>query len=321
MTKKKKISSYFEKHNILSRNDDIKLENKNDTTTIKKYSKYHLYDSPDTNDTVVLEINPSLVSNWKFHDRPEEELGNIEALANDIKTIGQQQPCIVRLLQNNPGIEKKYEIIAGERRWRASMLANIPLKVIVKELDDSTAALIQIAENENRKNLSDFARASSLEKLISNNILRQIDLVSKLNKSKQYISSLLSYKKIPTNVYQSIGNFTKVSASLAEKIKQLSLKGEDYQKAIIDLGDRISQGKFGKSSLESAILKKINNDKKMTKKIHNQNGRHIFSLLYYKKTITSIQFTKIGRNQLLNNINVEDDDNELINTLKNILNN
>ena len=41
MTKKKKISSYFEKHNILSRNDDIKLENKNDTTTIKKYSKYH----------------------------------------------------------------------------------------------------------------------------------------------------------------------------------------------------------------------------------------------------------------------------------------
>ena len=59
----------------------------------------------------------------------------------------------------------------------------------------------------------------------------------------------------------------------------------------------------------------------MTKKIHNQNGRHIFSLLYYKKTITSIQFTKIGRNQLLNNINVEDDDNELINALKNILNN
>ena len=47
----------------------------------------------------------------------------------------------------------------------------------------------------------------------------------------------------------------------------------------------------------------------MTKKIHNPNGRHIFSLLYYKKTITSIQFTKIGRNQLLNNINVEDDDN------------
>jgi ParB family chromosome partitioning protein len=319
MTKKKKISSYFKDRNITCDDNAIISNNKNKTVT-QKYSKHHLYDSPDFDHNTVLEIDPSLVSNWKFHDRPKEELGDIEALSSDMKTIGQQQPCIVRLLHKNIGEGVKYEIIAGERRWRASILANIPLKVIVKEIDDSTAALIQIAENENRKNLSDFARANSLQTLISNNILRQIDLVSKLNKSKQYISALLSYQKIPFNVSRSIGNFTNVSASLAEKIKQLSFKGENYQNAIIELGDKISQGKFGKSSLESAVLKKINNNKTMIKRIHNKNGEHIFSVQYYKKSIAGIQFTKIGRNKLLNNISIEEDNNELVNALKVLLN-
>ena len=321
MTKKKKISSYFKDRNITYGDNAIMSNNKN-TNVTQQYSNHHLYDSPDIDYNTVLEIDPSLISNWEFHDRPEDELGDIEALSNDMKTIGQQQPCIVRLLQKNPNKgEAQYEIIAGERRWRDSILANISLKVIVKKIDDSTAALIQIAENENRKNLSDFARANSLQKLIDNNILRQIDLVSKLNKSKQYISTLLSYQKIPINVSHSIGNFTRVSASLAEKIKQLSLKGEHYQNAIIELGDKIRKGKLGKASLEAAVLKKINNDKTMIKRIHNKDGEHIFSFQYYKKSIASIQFTKIGRNKLLNNVNIGEDNNELVDALKTILNN
>lgn len=315
MTKRNKISSYFQKNGLADKDPTVNNNDKNSPLT--QYSKYRLYDSPDLNHNTVLEIHPSLISNWKFHDRPEDELGDIEALADDIKAIGQQQPCIVRPLKNMG--EQKYEIIAGERRWRASLLANISLKVIVKDIDDLTAALIQIAENENRKNLSDFAKAKSLQLLMQNSIVSQNDLVVKLKKSKQYISSLLSYTKIPTNVYDAIGNFSNVSASLAEKIKQLSFKGEIYQDAIIQLRNKIVKGTLGKTSLERAVNQIINKESTFLKKINTKDGNHVFSIQYTNKSILSIHFTKFARESLCKNLDTKNPDNKLIREIMQII--
>ena len=63
----------------------------------------------------IIQLPTSKIINWKYNDRPESELGNISELADNIKQIGQQQPCIVRELIAG----QKYELIAGERRWRA----------------------------------------------------------------------------------------------------------------------------------------------------------------------------------------------------------
>ena len=90
----------------------------------------------------ILLVSPTNIINWQFHDRPQNELGNIEELAEEFKTIGQQQPCIVRPIKNQYA---DYEVIVGERRWLAAKKANVKLKVVVLSLSDNDAALIQIA--------------------------------------------------------------------------------------------------------------------------------------------------------------------------------
>src|ERR1700677_436970 len=187
--------------------------------------------TPETS-TDAQDINDENVINWCLSDRPSNELGDIDSLAADLLNVGQQQPCIVRI---NPKIANKYELIVGERRWRAAKKANIPLKAVVKILSDSEAALIQSAENDNRVDLSDYAKGISFSRLINSEVIKQSDLVEKLGKSKQYVSALLSFSKIPPEIIAAIGDMSKISARTAEEIKQLSSKGETYIKAIIDL--------------------------------------------------------------------------------------
>ena len=91
-------------------------------------------------------VDPNKGRNWKYHDRPDTELGDIEGLAaefNDPK-IGQQQPCIARTVTDTPGID--YEVLLGERRWRAAILGKTKLKVIFRDLSDKEASIAQIAE-------------------------------------------------------------------------------------------------------------------------------------------------------------------------------
>merc|ERR1712224_1105018 len=144
-----------------------------------------------------------------------------------------------------------------ERRWRAALSTQINLKVVVKSLNDFNTALIQIMENDNKKNLSDFAKARSLLLLIDDYLLNQNDLVLKIDKSKQYISALLSYKKIPDKVYNAIDDFSKISSALlAAKIKQLCFKGENYNETTMSLKVKIIEGKIGKPNLEKNCIKK-----------------------------------------------------------------
>ncbi len=245
----------------------------------------------------VIELETSDIKNWDYHDRPEYELGDIDALALDLKTIGQQQPCIVRPLPNG-----KYELIIGERRWRAAQKAGISLKVIVRPMSDTEAALSQSAENDNRLDLSDYAKGMHFDKLIKLEVITQKDLTDRLGKSKQYVSSLLTFAKIPEEIVAAIGksNMKNITASTAEKIKQLSEKGPEYIKAIIKLADRLASGKIGKNSLIVLINSILHEDlskkdlfkKEEERKILSKDGRHIFTWRTDNNRLPSIHFPK-----------------------------
>ena len=249
--------------------------------------------------STVLSVDPSIIKNWEFHDRPESELGDIKALADDFLSIGQQQPCIVRPVTNDSNFQ--YELIIGERRWRAASLARINLSVIVKaDLSDSDAALSQAAENENRIGISDFAKGMSFSKLIDGGLIKQNHLIEKLGRSKQYVSSLLSFSKIPSEIIGSIHDWSKVSAKTAEKIKQLANKGDDYIKAIISLSSSIMSKKIGHSSLEKKVSEIINanvQSKIENLKVYTQDGRHIFTWRQDNNNLPSMHFPK-GINNL-----------------------
>ena len=247
-----------------------------------------------TSSSDILEVLPSKIKNWIYHDRPENELGDIESLANEFKEIGQLQPCIVRSYKSE-NEELLYELIVGERRWRAAELAGLSLKVLVKNLSDSEAAIIQASENNNRKDLSDFARGMSYFKLIDDGIITAKHLCQSLNISKQQISRLLSFSKIPIEIKDAIQDLSKISARTAEQIKQLSNKGDSYILAIIDCADKLRTGTFGHEKLEYFVEKTINNSNiktKTTDKLYSREGTHLFTLKNSDKHSPSLHFNK-----------------------------
>jgi ParB family chromosome partitioning protein len=293
------------------------IENKKKFTHNKAFSRIGNDDKRDAESSLkpnieqLLLVKTSEIINWEFHDRPKSELGDIPALADDFKNVGQQQPCIVRPTSSTS--KYKYELIIGERRWRAARLADIDLKVIVKyDMSDTNAALAQAAENDNRIGLSDYAKGLSFSRLIEDKIIKQKDLIDTLGKSKQYISALLSYSKIPTDVINAIGDMSKVKYFAAEKIKQLSLKGDRHQSALIEIGKIISDKGLSSLAIEKEVNKILSGATKETSvlnsKVLSRDGRHLFtwrkdnndmpSLHFPKQIISLINDNKIDFNEL-----------------------
>src|SRR5262249_28150879 len=142
------------------------------------------------NENLIQQIDPCNICRWRYKDRPDNELGNIDELAADLKQNGQIQPIILR--QNTSGTSEDYELIIGERRWRAAKLAHIKLKAMVWSLSDKESAILQAAENEKRKDISDYAKGISYKRLIDEKIVTVKDLEIQLNKSQSYIRNVLS---------------------------------------------------------------------------------------------------------------------------------
>tara|TARA_R110002167_G_scaffold93474_7_gene250506 strand:- start:16536 stop:17474 length:939 start_codon:yes stop_codon:yes gene_type:complete len=245
-------------------------------------------ETPKSTEFVIHEIDTNKISRWKYKDRPLTELGDIQALADELKQIGQQQPCIVRPLSSD-----KYELIVGERRWLAAQHAGLKLKAVIKAIDDNTSALIQAAENESRLDLTDFSKGMSLARLIENKIITQKDLQEKLGKSKQQVSRLLSFSRINKEVFESINDFSKVSARTAYEISRLSNKGDDYVSALIKISIKISSGKFGASKIIAEIDKMLSSENvnpSKGKKIYDPEGRHLFTWRTDNNSMPSVHF-------------------------------
>lgn len=267
----------------------------------KKYRAWNLDEedndkiqAPSPNNAVdsIIDLPTNQIINWEYHDRPENELGDIEALAKDFKEIGQQQPCIVR---PHPIKNGKYELIIGERRWRAAKTAGVNLKVIIRDYSDAESALAQATENEQRKNLSEYAKGIYFSRLIDNGILKQKDLIEKLGKSKQYISAMLSFSKIPIEIVNAIGDMSLVSSRTAEKIKQLCSKDIENINKIIKYADKIRAGKLGLEKLESLIKDKEAQqymESGKGAKVYGESGRHLFTWRLDNNKTPSIHFPK-----------------------------
>lgn len=244
------------------------------------------------NETVVIDIDVKKIVRWKYKDRPENELGDIEELAETFKTVGQQQPCILRVSEDNPG---RYELIVGERRWKAAEKAGVKLKAIVRQISDKTAALIQAVENENRVDLSDFAKGMSYADKIENNLITQKDLTDILKISKQQVTKLLSFKKIPEPLFNAIEDFRKVSARTAYELSRLSVKSENHLQALISMAEKIRDGKYGQKRIEKElenILSVKNEVVQSNKKIIGIDGRHLFTWRLDNNSAPSIHFPK-----------------------------
>ncbi|NLS05869.1 ParB/RepB/Spo0J family partition protein [Rhizobium sp. P32RR-XVIII] len=117
-------------------------------------------------------------------------------LASSIRQHGIVQPIVVRTLAAN-----HYEIIAGERRWRAAQLAGlIEIPVIIRDVDDKTALEIAIVENVQRSDLNALEEALGYEQLIAEYGYTQNDLGEIIGKSRSHVANSLRLLKLPEPV-------------------------------------------------------------------------------------------------------------------------
>lgn len=122
----------------------------------------------------------------------------LEELAASIRERGVIQPIVVRPLRDLPDA---FEIIAGERRWRAAQRAGLhDVPVVVVEADDRTALELAIIENVQRTDLAPLDEASGYEALISQHGYSQTDLAAALGKSRSHVANTIRLLKLPAPV-------------------------------------------------------------------------------------------------------------------------
>lgn len=128
--------------------------------------------------------------------RRQFDEGELQDLASSIRQHGIVQPVVARTI----GAER-YEIIAGERRWRAAQLAGFTeIPVIIRDVDDRTALEIAIVENVQRSDLNPLDEALGYEQLIAEHGYTQNDLGEIIGKSRSHVANSLRLLKLPEPV-------------------------------------------------------------------------------------------------------------------------
>ncbi len=128
----------------------------------------------------------------------------LNGLAESIRAKGVMQPLLVRAGGDGPGT---YEIIAGERRWRAAQLAGVhELPVIVRDLSDRETLEVALLENIQREDLSPLEEAEAYQRLIDEFGHTQQELADTLGKSRSHIANLLRLLGLPVDVRSMVEN-------------------------------------------------------------------------------------------------------------------
>ena len=158
------------------------------------------------------EINIENIEPCSFQPRTEFNQEALETLAQSIKEKGILQPLLLR----KKG--EKYEIIAGERRWRAAKLAGLKaVPAVIKNLTDSETLEIALIENLQRENLSAIEEAEGLNRLMSEYEYTQEVIAKVIGKSRSHIANTLRLLSLPDEIKQMIKE-NKLSAGHARTL-------------------------------------------------------------------------------------------------------
>ena len=123
---------------------------------------------------------------------------DLSDLADSIRAHGVVQPVIVRSAPGKPG---SYELIAGERRWRAAQRAGLErIPVIIKQVDDKTALELAIVENVQRADLNAIEEAAGYQQLVDQYQYSQNDLAQVIGKSRSHVANTLRLMRLPDSV-------------------------------------------------------------------------------------------------------------------------
>jgi len=198
-------------------------------------------------------------------------MGDLHELASNISENGQVQPIVVR------EVNGKYEVIAGERRWRACSLINKKVKAVIKNLTDEDAFILQAAENI-KQELSHYSQSISYYKILSEEKISQRALAKRLGISKSSLSNLLSFSSIPSELWDAVGDMKKVTIKTACFIKQLLENDLNILNELILIASEIQKG-AGSSKIKKLLEKE---NKETSQNIYSSSNKILFKIDHNK---------------------------------------
>ena len=197
-------------------------------------------------EALILNIDDVLPNRFQPRIKFKEE--NINELAESIKEHGVIQPIVVRKISD------KYEIIAGERRYKASILAGkTTIPAIVTDLDDKNSAEVALIENVQRQNLTPIEEAISYKKILDMGYINQTDLAEKLGKTQSTIANKLRLLNLDEEVQEALLN-EKISERHARSLLKLDKNKQ------VEMLNRIISERMTVRKTDEEINKILNNN-------------------------------------------------------------
>jgi len=143
-----------------------------------------------------------LLQRGKYQPRSDMRTDTLSELADSIKSKGLVQPILVRpIAGHNPGESQRYEIIAGERRWRAAQMAGLAdIPAVIRDVPDEAAVAMALIENIQRENLNPLEEAGALLRLIEEFGLTHQAAAEAVGRSRAAVSNLLRLMELADEV-------------------------------------------------------------------------------------------------------------------------
>lgn len=226
----------------------------------------------------IIEINLSELRSNPYQPRKVFDEEKLNELALSIKEHGVFQPIIVKRSI------KGYEIIAGERRVKASLIAGKKtIPAIIRNFTDEDMMEIALLENLQRENLNAIEEASAYEKLLKHLNVTQDTLAQKLGKSRSHITNMLGLLTLPEEVKHMIAD-NKISMSHARVLSKLEQKEE-----IINLANQIVNDNLSVRNIEEISQKETVEKKHKITKPKTNNEYHYIEEIMKEKLGTKVK--------------------------------
>lgn len=233
----------------------------------------------------VIQIPVSHIEPNRYQPRSIFNDEKIKELAQTINTHGMIQPIVVRKLAEN-----KYEIIAGERRWRAvQRLGWETISAIIREMTDTETASVALIENIQREELTVIEEAAAYSRLIDLHSLTQEALAQRLGKNQSTIANKLRLLKSPKAVQQAL-----LEKEITERHARALIKLKDEEKQIKLLQDIIEQQLNVKQTEDKvAMINQPKEKKKARPKLKGVNKDVRIAMNTIRQSLTMVSDTGI----------------------------
>ena len=248
-------SSNSTKEDKISREHAVQLEERNIKDSKGETSQTQVTSaSIEADEDRVLYIDINDIKPNKDQPRKTFNEEKLKDLANSIKENGVIQPLIIRKAQNG------YELVAGERRWRAARIAEIKkVPCIIRNFDEKQNMIVAIIENMQRENLDPIEEALGLNEMIKRFEFTQEQVSNALGKSRAYIANSLRLLKLPEKIQNMIIE-GRISAAHGRTI--ITIKDEKKQ---IEVCDKIIRNGLSVRAAER-LTEKIKDDARPERK-------------------------------------------------------